>query len=207
MLITAREASRRLQERAGVGRQQSRRVLLAGLAGAGVRTGGVLLYDAERVAGVAGWPAVEHTVLLAESPCGVFVARLGPGREVSALATWEQSAAAVRVQADLGFPAWAQAKALLGVGGRLPFVASVCGFPVLLADLVSLRGGFGRDLELGLEPAGPWRHLLDQRRLVTAPGPPWLLLGHQPYLGRAQRARDRGEPVGAGRESTWTRWA
>jgi hypothetical protein len=120
-----------------VGRQQSRRVLLAGLAGAGVRTGGALLYDAERVATVAGWPAVEHTVLLAESPCGVFVARLGPGREVSALAGWEESAAAVRVQADLGFPAWAQAKALLGVGGRLPFVASVCGFPVLLAAVAS----------------------------------------------------------------------
>jgi hypothetical protein len=86
-------------------------------------------------------------------------------------------------------------------------VATVCGYPVLTADLVSLAVTADDRLDLGLEPPGAWAALLEHRRLVTSPGPPWLVLGEQPYLGRAQRARDRGEPVGAGRSTTWTRWA
>ena len=62
-----------------------------------------------------------------------------------------------------------------------------------------------RPSELGLEHAGEWCRLLEGRRLVTSPGPRWLLLGAQPYLGRAARARQRGETVGAGRSTTWPR--
>jgi hypothetical protein len=77
---------------------------------------------------------------------------------------------------------------------------------VLLADLVSFQVAEDR-IELGLERPGAWSQLLHERRLVTSAGPPWLVLGAQPYLGRAARARDRGEPVNAARATTWTRWA
>jgi hypothetical protein len=196
-----------LEELAGIRRQQSRRVLLTGLAGEAVRTGGSLLYDSDRVAALAGWSAVDQSALLGESPGGVLVARLGRGQDVSVLAPWAEVAASQLTQTDLGLAAWLQVKAYLDLHRRLPFVAMVCGFPVLLADVVSLAAVSGWQLGLGLEAAGPWRRLVDGHRFVTGPGPPWLLLGHQPYLGRAQRARDRAEPVGAGRATTWARWA
>jgi hypothetical protein len=77
---------------------------------------------------------------------------------------------------------------------------------VLLADLVSFEGE-GDQVALGLEPPGDWSRLLHERRLATDPGPRWLVLGAQPCLGRVARARERGEPVNAGRSTTWTRWA
>ena len=75
--------------------------------------------------------------------------------------------------------------------------------PVLVADLVSFDPDGAGSVDLGLERPGDWSRLLEKRRLVTSPGPPWLLLGNQPYLGRAARARERGEPVGAGRSTVW----
>jgi hypothetical protein len=207
VLISAREASRMLHETAALGRQQSRRVLLSGLAGPSVRAGGSLLYDAERVADLGRWTSADHAALLAACRGGVFVLRLGRHTPVSVLDPWAERAAGLRVQADVGFAARLQARAHLAAYDSLPFVATVCGFPVLCGDLASLRGLPDDRVELGLEPAGAWQHVLEARRLVTSPGPPWLLLGRQPYLGRAQRAHDRGEPVGAGRSTTWSRWA
>jgi hypothetical protein len=205
MLITGREASR-IFAGEGLSRQQSRRILLAGLAGLTVRTGAALLYDEPSVRELARWPAISHADLLASSPGGVLVVRLGPGEEPEGTWSWERRAQAIRLQPYLGFAAWLQMRALLAAHGRLSCVVTVCGYPVLLADLVSFQG-VGDQVELGLEPPGPWSDLLRQRRLVTSAGPRWLLLGSQPYLGRAERARELGEPVNAGRSTTWTRWA
>jgi len=210
MLVTARESSRILGG-AGISRQQSRRVLLTGLAGAAVPTSSSLLYDEDRVRELGRWQVVDHEELLASCPGGVFVMRLGPGAEPDATAPWGSVAEALRVQPYLGFPAWLQVAALVSAYAPLPCVATVCGYPVLLADLVSFRSRAdeeaGDQVVLGLEPAGEWAGLLARRRLVTSAGPPWLVLGAQPYLGRAARARARGEPVGAARSTTWTRWA
>ncbi|MBO0846554.1 MAG: hypothetical protein J2P22_14180 [Nocardioides sp.] len=209
MLITGRESSRILAT-VGVPRQQSRRVLVAGLAGPAVRTGGALLYDEARVRGLATWSAVDHAELLAACPGGVLVVRLGPGDEPQEGWPWTERARAFRIQPYLGFAAWLQVRAHLQAQARLACVVTVCGYPVLLADLVSFASQTGDEVdqvELGLEPPGDWSRLLQGHRLVTSPGPRWLLLGGQPYLGRAARARERGEPVNAGRSTTWTRWA
>jgi hypothetical protein len=205
MLISARESSRILAAE-GLSRQQSRRVLLSGLAGEGVRTGGLLLYDEHQVRALAQWSPVSHESLLEACPGGVVVVRLGPGEEPDPIWSWEQRAAAFRIQPFLGFAAWLGVNAYLSVHGRLACAVTVCGYPVLLADAVSCRESKSQ-VELGLEPAGPWSQLLNDRRLTTGPGPRWLLLGSQPYLGRASRARERGEPVNAGRSTTWSRWA
>jgi hypothetical protein len=110
-------------------------------------------------------------------------------------------------QPYLGFSSWLHVRALLDLHGRLPAVFTVCGYPVLTAGLVSFRHAADQEVELGLERPGPWAGLLEDRRLVTSPGPRWLVLGAQPYLGRAARARERGEQVGAARSTTWSRWA
>ncbi len=113
----------------------------------------------------------------------------------------------MRFQPYVGFPTWLTVWAFLGVHHRLACVVTVRGFPALLADLVSFEATDDDSVELGLERPGAWSDLLAGRRLVTSPGPPWLLLGAQPYLGRAAQVHARGEPVGAGRSTTWSRWA
>ena len=205
MLISARESSQILALE-GLSRQQSRRVLHSGLAGPGLPTGGALLYDEEHVRQLGHWAPIEHEDLLAACPGGVLVVRLGPGDEPENTWSWDRRVDAFQHQPYLGFAAWLQVCAYLAVHGRLASVVTVCGYPVLLADLVSFSGK-GDQVELGLERPGEWSRLLHERRLVTSPGPRWLVLGAQPYLGRAARARDRGEPVNAGRSTTWTRWA
>lgn len=150
---------------------------------------------------------VDHDELLAACPAGVLVVRLGRGLEPAASASWAERASAVRRQPYLGFAAWAQVRATLALSGRLGCVVTVCGYPVLLADLVAFGSRDGAEVTLDLEPPGDWAALLHERRLVTSPGPAWLLLGAQPYLGRAARARELGVPVNAGRSTTWSRWA
>jgi hypothetical protein len=207
--ITARESSRILGER-GLSRQQSRRVLLGGLAGSGVRTTAAVLYDEARVRSLAGWPTLDHAELTASSAGGVVVVRLGPGCEPEAEWSWERRADTWRAQPDVGLFARIQVRGRIAAYGPLPCVITVCGFPVLTADLHDVRGGEQSHRPMALmelAPAGPWAGLLEERRLVTIPGPAWLLLGAQPYLGRAARAREAGEWRGAPRATTWNRWA
>lgn len=166
-----------------------------------------MVFDEGAVLERVAWPVLDHAELLARSPGGALVVRLDPGDEPEPGASWVQRVDAVRRQPYLGFAAWLQVRSLLTEHGRLPCVATVCGSPVLLADLVSFVHAREDLVELGLESPGEWSTLLHARRLVTAPGPPWLVLGAQPYLGRARLARQRGEPVRAGRSTTWTRWA
>jgi hypothetical protein len=211
MVISSRQASRILEATAGIGRQQSRRALLSGLAGPGERTAGTVLYDEAAVRDLARWRVLEHETLLHACPDGVLVVRLGRGEEPAPGDSWATRAAAFRRQPYLGLAAWLQVRAFVAVHHRLACVFTVCGYPVLTADLVSFDAvsldAAGDQVELGLEPPGGWSGLLHQHRLVTSPGPRWLVLGAQPYLGRAERARDRGEPVDAGRSTTWSRWA
>jgi hypothetical protein len=207
VLISARESSRILATH-GVSRQQSRRALLAGLAGPAVRAGGVLLYDDARVRDLAGWPPIDPDDLLVATPGGALVVRLGPGSETGEGWSWEQRVEACRRQPEIALIAWLQVRAHLRAHARLACVVTVSGFPVLLADLVSFDPDGTGTVELGLEHPGDWSRLLQGRRLLTGAGPPWLLLGSsQPYLGRATPAHERGEPVGPGRSTAWGRWA
>ena len=50
-------------------------------------------------------------------------------------------------------------------------MATVCGFPVLLADLHGVHDLAEHRIALDLERASAWQHLLEQRRLVTEPRP------------------------------------
>jgi len=203
--ITARAASRILAE-SGVSRQQSRRVLTAGLAGPPRRTPGAVLHREAHVRALAEWTPLDHGELDRSCPGGVLVARLGPGREPEPAWSWDERVAAWSAHPDVGLYARLQVAGRLADHGRLPFVVTLCGYPVLTADLTGIRGDPTHPgaAVMDLAEAGPWTRLLERRRLVTSPGPPWLLTGAQPYLGRAARARTattwRGDP----RRTVWS---
>jgi hypothetical protein len=74
---------------------------------------------------------------------------------------------------------WLQVCAHLSDRDRLACVVTVCGYPVLLTDLVSFVAAGEDRAELALRPPDHW----------------------------AARARERGEPVNAGRSAIWERWA
>jgi hypothetical protein len=211
MWISGREASRIFEAEARLSRQQSRRVLLAGVAGPSMSAGRALLYDDARVHEAARRPERDHADLLRASPSGVFVVRIGRDAALPT-GTWHERAARISDLRDVGPLARFQTRVRIQQYGPLPFVGTVCGYPVLLAlltDLPPVAPGRVRaeltdpeltDPELnGLElnglgttaPATHWTDLLCGRRLITSPGPPWLLLGSQPFLGRATRGRER----------------
>jgi hypothetical protein len=202
MLISARAASRILEEETGLVRQQSRRVLLCGLAGEGIRADGALLYDEARVRFLAAWPEVDHTEVLARCPGGVLVVRLGRGDEPAPHDTWQGRADRLRVQPGAGVMARAQVRARIEEHGPLPLVVTVCGYPVLLAELTGLAalpeadpgGHHWAERRVVLEMRPPTDRsaartaVVAERRLVTSAGPAWLLLGAQPYAAARRTA-------------------
>jgi hypothetical protein len=193
MWVSAREASRIFESEVGMRRQQSRRVLLAGVAGEPVRAGATLLLDDARVREVARRPEVDHGELLGASPHGVFVLRLGRG-VVAPSGSWAERATALREMPDVGPLARVQVRLRIHEHGLVPFVATVCGYPVLLAgltDLPPVAPGRVRAELTEPEHASRWLPKVVRSRLITSPGPPWLLLGSQPFLGRATRRRER----------------
>ncbi len=192
MWISAREASRIFAVEAGMCRQQSRRVLLAGLAGEPVRVGRVTAYDADRVRDLASRPEVDHRELLRASPAGVFVLRLSCSVR-SLPEPWHERAAFLTEQDDVRGLARVQVRARIADAGPLPFVATICGFPVLLAELADLQPSDPGRVHADLTRPSPerrWVHHVTGRRLTTSAGPRWLLLGSQPYLGGTRRARE-----------------
>src|SRR3954469_744674 len=129
MVISARAASRILEEETGLVRQQSRRVLLSGRAGEGIRAPGALLYDEAAVRRLAAWSAADHAEVLAQCPGGLVVVRLGRGKE---------RALSVDTQAGAGQIIRVQVRARIEQHGSVPLVATVCGYPVRLAELTGV---------------------------------------------------------------------
>ena len=202
MWITGREASRIFEAEAGVGRQQSRRVLLADVAGPALRVGSH--------AALRRSPGPRRGRVARARPCRP--ARAEPGRGVRPAARPRRHDArpapgtsGPRRSASCGTSgplARFQVRVRIEEHGPMPFVATVCGYPVLLAELTDLPpvspGRVRPELTEPTEPTDatqpgrdPGPRCSDGRRLVTSPGPPWLWLGAQPFLGRATRSRER----------------
>jgi hypothetical protein len=169
------------------------------------REGPRILEDQAGV-GASRWLLADHATLLEACPGGVVVVRLGREEQPAWTASWAERVDAFRIQPYLGLAAWLQVRANLAAHGRSACVVTLSGFPVLLADLVSLEGADDQ-VVLGLEQPGAWSELLRGRRLLTGSGPRWVVLGTEPHVGRAIRARDRRATSNAGRSSTWSRWA
>lgn len=179
MLISAREAAARLSA-IGMPRRQARLALAAGLAGDPLRTSAATLYDDARVDELVGRPLVARGAVFRECPSGLFLDR----RAVDLRDLEQRGTAAVE---ELRLGTWGGA--LLGLSvrhdGPLPYVAAVCGFVVLGADVIDvLPGGEGRH-RLDLAEPGPWFAAWRGRRFPTGPGREWSLLGRDEWSGVA----------------------
>lgn len=170
-LISGREAAEILGA-LGLSREQARRVLHTGVAGPGQRLRGSLLYDAAAVCRLLERPALAAANLDEVCRREMFVARV---RRADVLASWEERLAAVRTGWHLSPYARLRIKLRVERDGFLPFLATVCGFVVLGADLVAaLRAPDDRTV-LDLRQPGAWFTPLQHTRFVTGPGGPWTL--------------------------------
>lgn len=176
MQVSAREASEILAA-AGLSRQQARRVLAAGLAGPGLKTRSATLYDEASVRDLLSRPCLGAIDLDPACREEMFVARVSPaaaaGGQEAVRSGWRLSPYArlrIRVRVDRD--------------GFMPFVATVCGFVVLGANLVDARPDQRPDVEanstdertvLDVEPPGAWFDTFRASRFVTGPGSPWTL--------------------------------
>jgi hypothetical protein len=167
MLMSGRDA-RAVLELAGWSSRQAREALECGLAGEPVRTRAAHLYDEERVRALASRPIIEWQVVADACPTGIFVAR----RRVDArLARDDQLNQVARGWQDVSIWTWLAIGLHLRIHGSLPFVTTVASGVLLGADIVGLSGG--TDLVLG--PPGGWFDRLEDARLLTGPGRPWVL--------------------------------
>jgi len=142
MLVSAREAARILAE-IGLSREQSRRVLHAGLAGPGTRTSGSILYDASRVRALLDWPHVDEGELADTCPGEVFVARFGPQRGLDLRRPRSDWLDAACCGWDLSMWTRVLLRHRARELGGVPFVGTVAGFVAFGAEIV----GFTLDRE------------------------------------------------------------
>jgi hypothetical protein len=160
-------------------------VLAAGFAGAARRTSACRLYDERAVRELAGRPLVDERHLAAACPRGLYVARLSRSTRLDVTRPWSEVAFAVAVQPSMS----AMTRALLGVRiaayGRLPWVATLCGYVVLCADCVAVHRMDGGRSEFVLEPPGAWSEGVTGRRLHTRRGTPGAFWRPAPVIARA----------------------
>ena len=119
-------------------------------------------------------PVVRDSDLLACGLPGLYVARLPRATGLRASDPWPEAVAAVSSVPPMSAWSFALVSARVTAWGCLPWVATLCGFVVVCADLV----GFDSDEEgrnrFVLQTPGPWRRVVEGRRWPTrAGGRPW----------------------------------
>ena len=177
MLISSRQAAVRLSD-VGLSRRRANLALEAGLAGDPIRTSAAVFYDSARVDELVSRPPVERGAVTRECPFGLFLDR----RVVDVRGFQVLGTGAVD---ELRLGSWGGA--ILGISirqhGPLPYVATVCGFVVLGADIVDVLPGADGRCRLDLTDAGPWFESWRGRRWPTGPGREWTLLGRDDVGG------------------------
>ncbi len=178
MWVSGREAVRILTP-VVAGEAQARILLRAGLAGRALEVGRGRLYDEGQVRAVAERPLVEESVLPVLCPHGLYIARQPRSLTVDAGSRWEDLTSALDGMPRMPGLTAAVLSVRVRVAGRLPWVATICGFVLVGADLTGFRedrSGAGRVTSFALERPGEWFAAFDARRLpTTVGGRPWHL--------------------------------
>lgn len=180
MLISGRAAAFRL-ESAGLHRRQARRLLATGFAGTPIRTTSALLFDACRIDDLVRWPLADQAELDEQCPWGIFIAR----RDVDVLASRAEQLATVHGDWPLNMITRVYLEGRIREHGFFPFVATVCGYVALGAEIVGGRVQEGHAV-LDLRDPGEWFDELRYRRLPSGPGRPWVIRGWQPFARMGQ---------------------
>jgi len=181
MWISEREAAARLGE-VGLSRRQARLALGAGLADDPIRTSAATLYDAERVDTLVRRPVVDEGALAELCRGGVLVdRRIVDARRARGFGVDVVDEIAISPWVALEIRLWVEKK------GWFAYVATVCGFVVLGADITGLSPGTGTSTgrRLLLEPPGPWFAACQGRRWQLGRGPSWLVRGRRWGAGAA----------------------
>jgi len=183
MMITTREAARRITAHHLLSDYQARRVLAAGLAGPGLRTRGAVLYDEAAVEALIRRPRCDETVLDRWRP---FIARLGRRRAFDVAASWSEQVA--QVAGGWYVPMLSDAYMRLfrpaGVDHQ-PFVAVIGGWVVLGAEITgsafedrpAASNRARPDRTFSLVPPGAWFEELRETWLPIDNGATWTLWG------------------------------
>ena len=171
MLISGREAAARLAS-IGMPRRQANLALGAGLAGWGMRTPSAVLYEGDRVDALVRRPTVEPDAVARHCPEGLFL-----DRRVTDVRRFDPLGVAAVDELRLGWLNGALLAVSVDLNGSLPYVATVCGFVVLGAEITGVRSGVPGHFSLELTEPGAWFEAWRGRRWPTGPGREWSLLG------------------------------
>ncbi len=189
MLISGREAALVLDS-AGVTRRQARALLGAGFAGTPLVTSSATLYDESRVEELAAWPGVDLARLAAVCPAEVFVAR----RMVDVRASTSEQRKALAGDWPIAWTLRLLLRVRIQRHGYVPFVATVCGFVALGADIVDVRADHRGCSIFELGDPGEWFATVHGRRLPTGRGRAWSILDRG-RMSAARRSDQRQEPA------------
>jgi hypothetical protein len=125
---------------------------------------------------VAQRPLVDESVLAAACPRGLYVGRASRTIRLDVSSPWEEVSKQVRQRPVMPALSVALLMARLRLVGRLPWVATLCGFVVHGADLTGLDHWPDGHDAFRLEPPGPWFVHLQRRWFPTGRGGrPWLI--------------------------------
>ena len=169
MLVSARGAAEILRS-IGLGREEARRLLLAGFAGPGERTPGTLLYQRERVRSLTTWQQVEDSTVDDRCPAGLFVGRISRSRSFDATADWRTRADAVSHGWHLSLLHRILISTRVERYGPMPFVATFCDYVALGAGIVDVTAGADDKTRFTLAEPGGWFEEFAQRRLLAGAG-------------------------------------
>ena len=174
MLISARQAAVILGW-GGFNVDRSRLLLRTGVAG-GVPTSGGTMYDEDRVRELAVRKVLGPGEIATACPDGILVGRLARTRSVDV--TTDAATQLAAVNGPWRVPLlW---RILLDhraeSGTPMPFVATICGYVLVGAEVIGFDRAPGDLATLRLREPGPWFESLRERRWLPGRGGPALLL-------------------------------
>lgn len=185
-MLTSRQAEARLLDELGITRRRARRVLACGLAGDPQRTTASLLYDEAQLDALIERPSVSAAVLHRHSASGLFIAR----RDVDVRLPETDRLARLSGGWRVSLPTVIWIRWQAERHGSMPLVATVGGFVASVADIMDAVGDVGSTdpaqpvagramprTRLELRAPGAWFADFADRRLMTGPGQPALVLG------------------------------
>jgi hypothetical protein len=176
MLVSARGAAEILGE-AGLGREEARRLLVAGLAGRGQRTRGALLYEEERVRELTTRPVVAADVVDELCPHGLFLGRVSRDRRIEVSAGRRELEQAVCAGWRLSPFHRVLIISRVQRFGPMPFLATLCGYVVLGAEVLDLAPAEGDSTAFTLAEPGAWFARFERGRLLAGAGRSCLIWG------------------------------
>lgn len=133
-----------------------------------------MLYEEAAVLELVERPFVDEDGLVTACPHGLYIARLARTLPLDLSLPWERVGVQVRQFPVMPWLTSGLLAGRVGLYGRLPWIATLCGLVVHGAELVGFDDGSDGRVEFRLEPPGPWFEQVERRWFPTGRGGrPW----------------------------------